>query len=72
MLQRIAYLLRMTPPNLERVGLMFAHGDTVPADGTPGYETGCLFQKINGGVGTALYVNEGDYDSCDFNAVQVA
>lgn len=53
------------------VGIMRDMGDTVPADGSAGYGTGCLFQHTDGGDGTALYVNEGSNTSCDFNAVTV-
>lgn len=73
MLGRITRLLGITPPSpQERELLRLAHGDTVPEDGTAGYMTGCLFQHSDGGDGTALYVNEGDEDACDFNAVTVA
>jgi hypothetical protein len=71
MITRICSLLRMTPSNVEEVGLLLAHGKTVPTDGAAGYQTGCLFQKTDGGDGTALYVNEGTAASCDFNAVTV-
>lgn len=54
------------------VGILRDWGDTVPADASEGYATGCLFQHTDGGDGTSLYVNEGDKDSCDFNAVTVA
>lgn len=50
------------------VGILRAWGDTVPADGTAGYATGCIFHHTDGGANTALYVNEGTIDSCDFNA----
>ena len=73
MKQRIASLLRITEPEPAIVsGLLLDHGKTVPTDGTSGYETGCLFQHIDGGDGTALYVNEGTVSSCDFNAITVA
>jgi hypothetical protein len=71
MLSRICSVLKIKPPNRETVGLLQASGDTVPSDGDTGYATGCLFQHTDGGDGTALYVNEGDADSCDFNAVTV-
>ena len=54
------------------VGVLDAYGSAVPTDGSTGYATGCLFRHTDGGDGTALYVNEGDKDSCDFNAVTVA
>lgn len=71
MLNRICKLLRIAPPQPTLKGLLNASGDTVPTDGTEGYATGCVFQHTDGTDGTALYVNEGDYDSCDFNAVTV-
>ena len=52
-------------------GLLDDAGITVPADGTAGYATGCLFRHTDGGDGTALYVNEGTVASCNFNAVTV-
>ena len=54
------------------VGILHAFGDEVPADGAVGYATGCLFAHIDGGDGTALYVNEGDATDADFNAITVA
>ena len=69
---RVASLLKQDPPSVEVTGKLFAHGTTVPVDGTAGYETGCLFQHTDGGDGTALYVNEGTVTACDFNAVTVA
>lgn len=51
------------------VGILDLFGTTVPADTSSGYATGCLFRKVNGGDGTALYLNEGTLASCDFNAV---
>lgn len=72
MIARVCDLIRMTEPDPQVTGLLLAHGKTVPADGTAGYETGCLFQHIDGGNGTALYVNEGTVTSCNFDAVTVA
>jgi len=72
MIGRICSLLRISVPNVEDEGLLQASGKTVPADGTPGYQTGCLFQHTDGGAGTALYVNEGTSTSCNFDAVSVA
>ncbi len=72
MIARIAKLLRIKQPAVANEGLLLASGDTVPTDGTTGYQTGCMFQNTAGGDGTALYVNEGDAESCDFNAVTVA
>ena len=69
-LQRIASLLRIRPPVVLDRGLLSASGATVPTDGDDGYQIGCLFQKTDGGVGTALYVNEGSVTSCLFNAIE--
>jgi len=43
-----------------------AYGDTVPMASDAGYHPGCLFLDTNG---AALYVNEGDADTCDFQVV---
>lgn len=72
MIARLTSLLRIKAPAPDLVGLLQASGDTVPADGTAGYATGCLFQHTDGGSGTALYVNEGTAASCNFDAVTVA
>lgn len=53
-------------------GVLLAFGITVPTDGAVGYATGCLFIHVDGGAGTALYVNEGTYASSDFDAATVA
>ena len=58
--------------SIPNVGILDAYGDTVPADATTGYATGCLFRHTDGGDGTALYVNEGTLASADFNAITVA
>ena len=71
MILRICSLLRVKPPAVEAPGLLLASGASVPADEASGYQTGCIFQHTDGGAGTALYVNEGTYASCDFNAVTV-
>lgn len=70
MISRLCALLKIKQPSSD--GLLLASGTTVPADGTSGYATGCLFQHTDGGAGTALYCNEGTYESCDFDAVSVA
>jgi hypothetical protein len=72
MIARTCSIIRMQEPSVVTPGLLLASGATVPADGTSGYQTGCLFQHTDGGAGTALYVNEGTYESCDFDAVTVA
>ena len=53
-------------------GILIAYGDTVPADASTGYSTGCLFIHTDGGAGTALYVNEGTKASANFDAASVA
>lgn len=50
------------------IGITRAYGTAVPADGSKGYAPGCLYQKVNGGIGTSLYVNEGTALAADFNA----
>ena len=73
MIDRVASLLRIKPPTKEdEGGYLIASGETVPANGSTGYATGCLFLKTNGGDGTALWCNEGDYSSSDFTAVTVS
>jgi len=69
MLQRICKLLHRQVHPRSVVELLWAMGTTVPADGTAGYEPGCLFQHTDGSTNTALYINEGTSTSCDFNAV---
>jgi hypothetical protein len=54
------------------VGILDAYGTTVPADGSAGYATGCIFRHTDGTAGTALYCNEGTDTSCNFDAVTVA
>ena len=54
------------------LGYLQVAGLVVPTDGTAGYAIGCTFQHVDGGNGTALYVNEGTAASCDFNAITVA
>jgi hypothetical protein len=73
MLDRLASLLRMQPPSVTDVGLLFASGPTVPTDGTAGYQPGCLFQHTDGtAYNTVLYCNIGSVTSCDFNVVTIA
>lgn len=47
-----------------------ANGTTVPTDADTGFAKGCIFLKTDGGVGTTIYINEGDDTSADFNAVE--
>lgn len=50
------------------VGILQAHGDTVPTDGVEGYAKGCIFQNTAGTtVSTMLYVNIGTKTSADFD-----
>lgn len=56
----------ITVPGL---GILMAHGATVPADSAQGYGIGCLFIQNDGNDGTCLYINEGTLASADFNAV---
>lgn len=69
MIDRICALLRRGLPVHENVGLLSLDGDTVPTDGSSGYQPGCIFQKTDGSAGTVFYINEGTASSCDFNAV---
>ncbi len=50
--------------------VVFAKGNTVPTGS--GYLTGCVFLHVDGGVGTALYINDGGSASADFTAVNGA
>ena len=50
-------------------GIVQAAGLVFPPDGTRGFAPGCTFHHLDGGDGTAFYVNEGTFASCDFNAV---
>lgn len=54
------------------VGIMRASGNTVPADASVGYATGCTFQHTDGGAGTALYINRGSRTSANFDPVTEA
>jgi hypothetical protein len=69
MQKRICHLIKMTPPAVTNTGVLFSSGLTVPADGLPGYQIGCIFQHTDGGSATALYVNEGSATSCAFKAL---
>jgi len=53
--------------------VLLATGTDVPTDDTAGYAKGCLFIDTNVTAGTTgLYVNVGDTDDCDFDAVSNA
>lgn len=51
-------------------GVILIYGETVPTDGDSGYAPGCLFVKTSATPG--LYVNQGTYASCDFDAASIA
>lgn len=67
MIDRVCSLIKMEKPSTD--GLHFASGVTVPTADTQGYATGCVFQHTDGTAGTAFYINEGTFASCDFAAV---
>lgn len=69
MIDRVSSLLRIQKPVTEDRGLLWVSGATVPTNGVDGYQVGCIFQKTDGGAGTALYINEGSVTSADFNAI---
>jgi hypothetical protein len=48
-------------------GYIYGRGATVPADAASGWAKGAIFVQTDGVAGTILYVNEGTYDSADFN-----
>tara|TARA_Y100001963_G_C6540346_1_gene335196 strand:- start:210 stop:419 length:210 start_codon:yes stop_codon:yes gene_type:complete len=50
------------------VGILIAHGTSVPG-GVSGYAKGCLFIDT---AGAAVYVNEGDDSTADFDAITTA
>lgn len=50
-------------------GIMEAYGNVLPIDGTTGYAVGAVFKHSDGGVDTAVYINEGSKTSCDFNPI---
>ena len=53
--------------------ILWATGTEVPTDDTAGYAKGCLFIDTNVAAGTTgLYVNVGDTDDCNFDAVSDA
>lgn len=52
-------------------GILDCYGTTKPADAATGFATGCLFRKTDGSDGSALYLNEGDAASADFNLVVI-
>ena len=70
MLGRIQTLMRHSRDNPQADGKTIVAGVTVPTDGDTGYQTGCLFQKTDGGSGTSVYVNEGSLSSAAFVAIE--
>lgn len=58
--------------NPDTTGKVIAGSNTVPSDGSYGYGNSCIYLHMDGGDGTALYVNEGTRTSCNFNAILVA
>ncbi len=74
MLSRVSKLLGFevrSPDNQDDL-VYFHRGTTVPADGTDGYGTGCIFQHTDGGNGTSFYVNEGTGTNADFNLLLIS
>jgi len=68
-LEQILDLIEDGPPTASLRGLAQVSGITVPSDAVAGYAVGCIFQHIDGGGGTAFYVNEGSATSCAFKPV---
>lgn len=52
-------------------GALSANGTTVPADGTAGYNTGCIFQETDGTAPAVLFQNLGTTASALFRPVGV-
>lgn len=53
-------------------GKILDYGLAVPTNGADGFATGCIYIKVNGGDGSALFVNEGTATTADFNLITVA
>jgi len=53
-------------------GMLIAGGLAVPADGSRGFASACIFHHIDGSAGTMLYLNEGTVNSCAFKRVVTA
>ena len=51
---------------------LLKEGRTKPTDGATGYAAGCIFIHMDGGSGTAVYINEGSSISADFNRILTA
>lgn len=70
MLSRVHNVMNIGQPDSDDGdNLRLASGTTVPADGTAGYVTGCLFLHTDGSAGTTNYQNEGTAASSAFVAV---
>lgn len=63
MIQRVSALLRKSVADVEAEGLLFASGKGAPTDGGSGYQTGAVYQRVDGGANSAFYVNEGTFTS---------
>lgn len=71
MIERICSLLKIRKPNVSGCGVLIAAGDTVPSDGSYGFEKACLFQHVKATDTRVLYVNKGTKESCAFVPVQI-
>ncbi len=69
MLGRLQSLMRHSRENPQADGKLQVAGTTKPADTSTGYQTGCIFQKVDGSAGTSFYVNEGSLSSSSFVAL---
>ncbi len=69
MLGRLQTLMRHRRENPQADGKLIVAGTSVPANASTGYQTGCIFQKVDGSAGTSFYVNEGSLSSSLFVAL---
>ncbi len=69
MIERVSSLLRKQVPDVAAEGLLFASGEGEPSDGVSGFQTGCIYQRVDGGANTAVYMNEGTFESSDWVAL---
>ncbi len=60
MIGRVSTLLRKQVPDVEAEGLLFASGSGAPTNSEAGFQTGCIYQRVDGGANTAFYINEGN------------
>ncbi len=70
MLARLQALMRHSRDNPQADGKLIVAGTSVPADASTGYQAGCLYQKVDGGVGSSLYINHGSLSSALFQPVE--